>query len=100
MDDFLGKKTIEQIKMIKAVLRLEDKTFSGRDVSELSGIESKRLGGGFMALANKYADYPPLILRRGRKKIERPNNKRTYVQLWRLNPDFPLIKIKEAVKKY
>ncbi len=91
MDDFIGRKTREQIEMIKAVVALDakgKKSFSAQDISRLCRIDTKKFAGGFVSLANHYGNIEPMILRFGREKIDLTNNTRRYVQIWRINPLF------------
>ena len=90
MEDFIGRKTKEQIEMIKAITALDAKgkvTFSARDISMLCGIGTKNFAGGFVSLANSYGNIKALILRSGREKVNLTNKSRRYVQMWRINPD-------------
>lgn len=92
MEDFLGRKTRDQIEMIKALVSLENNgkpTFSAYDISQLCGINTKKFAGAFVSLANLYnGTIEALILRCGREKIELTNNTRRYVQMWKINPEF------------
>jgi len=90
MEDFIGRKTKEQIEMIKAIVALDAKgkvTFSAQDISILCGIGTKNFAGAFVALANPYGKLEALILRSGREKVDRTNKSRRYVQMWRTNPE-------------
>lgn len=101
MRDFLGRKTEEQIKLIKALLMLKNKgrkKFSSKDISEICGIPSKNFAGAFMALANPCGKFPPLVLRAGRERIETTSGDRRYVQLWKINSDFDWRTLGEEIK--
>ena len=103
MDDFLGKKTQEQIKMVKAIIMLKDKglkTFTAKQVSEKCGIPSKDFGGAFKSLANKARNYPPLVLKAGRERIDMADHERRYIQLWRINPNFNWDALDETLKNF
>lgn len=91
MEDFIGRKTKEQIEMIKAIVALDTKgktTFSAQDISKLCGIDTKKFAGAFVSLANRYGNFDALILRSGREKVELTNKTRRYVQMWRIRPEF------------
>lgn len=91
MEDFIGRKTKEQIKMIKAIVALDAKgkeTFSAQDISKLCGIDTKNFAGAFVALAKSYGDIQALILRFRREKVDMIDKSRRYVQMWRINPKF------------
>lgn len=91
MNDFLGHKTKEQIKMIRAIVNIKDSgksIFSSREISERTGIPTRGFGGAFMALANIAGEYPALVIKAGRERVELTNGKRRYIQFWRPNPNF------------
>lgn len=91
MNNFLGTKTQEQIKMVKAIVMLKNqgvKLFSAKKVSEKCGIPSRDFGGAFKALANPAGKFPPLVLKAGRERVEMTSDERRYIQLWRSNPEF------------
>lgn len=91
MEDFVGRKTKEQIEMIKAIVSLDAKektTFSAQDISKLCGIDTRKFAGAFVSLANKYGNFEALILRAGREKVDLTNKTRRYVQMWRVNQEF------------
>ncbi len=91
MQDFIGRKTKEQIEMIKAIVALDTKgktIFSAQDISELCGIDTKKFAGAFVSLANRYGNFDALILRSGREKVDLTNKTRRYVQMWRVNSEF------------
>jgi hypothetical protein len=96
MNDFLGSKTQEQIKMIKAILILREsgiKIFSAKDVSEKCGIPSQDFGGAFKSIANQAGNFPALILKSGRERIEMADDERRYIQ-------FDWESLKEALKHF
>ena len=91
MEDFIGRKTKEQIEMIKAVVALDIKgkeIFSAQDISKLCGIDTRNFAGAFVALANPYGNLKALILRSGREKVDMTNKSRRYIQMWKINPEF------------
>ncbi len=103
MNNFLGSKTQEQIKMIKAIVMLKDKgvkSFSAKEVSEKCGIPSRDFGGAFKALANQAGEYGPLVLKAGRKRVDMTNDERRYLQLWRINPKFDWKKLEENLEYF
>jgi len=103
MQKFLGIKTKEQIKMIKAISmfkRERVKKFSSKDISAKCGIPSKKFGGAFRALVNKSGDFPALLLRACREKMEKTNGKRIYIQFWKLNPAFDWSTLNKTLKDF
>ena len=72
MNNFLGKKTQEQIKMIKAIVMLKNdniKIFSAKKVSEKCNIPSRDFGGAFKSLANPAGEFPSLVLKACREQV-------------------------------
>lgn len=91
MEDFIGRKTKQQIEMIKAIVALETKgrvNFSAQDISKLCGITTKKFAGAFVSLANQYRSFPALVARAGREKVDMTDKSRRYVQIWKINPEF------------
>jgi len=103
MEKFIGTKTKEQIKMIKAINMLKRegvKEFSSKDISAKCGIPSKKFGGAFRALVNKSGDFPALVLRANKERVEKTNRKRGYTQLWKINPDFDWSTLDKTLKDF
>lgn len=92
--------------MIKAMVALDTKgkpTFSAQDISKLCRINTKKFAGAFVSLANPCGDFPALILRAGREKVEMTDKSRRYVQFWRFDPEFKKVywhPLTEVLKNY
>ncbi|MDX9739265.1 MAG: hypothetical protein RBT33_02795 [Candidatus Dojkabacteria bacterium] len=103
IDKFLGDKTKNVIKMISAVLLIDNENifkFSASMIAKKTGLSTQEMGGGWTSLTMQTNNMPPLLLKAG-KVLERDvKGKRSYTPLWRINKEVDWKEIEKQIKKY
>lgn len=103
IDKFLGDKTENVIKMISAVILINNENtskFSASMVAKRTGLSTQEMGGGWTSLTIETNLMPPLLLKAGKVLEKDIKGKRLYTPLWRINKEVDWEEIEKQIKKY
>lgn len=103
IDKFLADKTENVIKMISAVLLINNENiskFSASMIAKRTGLSTQEMGGGWTSLTMEINNIPPLLLKTGKVLEKDIKGRRSYTPLWRMNKEVDWEEIEKQIKKY